>query len=110
MDPPQQMSFSQRWRAFKFAVKDKKQEIAGYPPFTTIAAAVAAIRALFQPLFDLIVALQKQLETVRENYNQFLAEETKKKWSWSKKNKQEAELLAQVPGYVLGKMDIKTVN
>lgn len=97
------MSLQQRWRALKFAVEDKKKELATLPPVTAIVNAIAAVRAALQPIFDAIVLLQKRWEVLGDNYNQFLAEETKEKWTWSKKNKQELVLLAAFPPYALGR-------
>ena len=76
------MSLVQRWRALKFAVEDKKKEIALLPPITLV---------------------QQRSEALAEDYNQFLAEETKDKWTWSKINKKELVLLASFPPYALGK-------
>ncbi len=104
------MSLQQRIRAFKFAVEEKKKQLASSPPISTIVAAIAAVRAAFQPLFDLLSKLQEQWEAVGEAYNQFLAEETKSKWTWSKRNKKELALLAAFPPYTLGKKKKKTAE
>jgi hypothetical protein len=99
------MSLQQRIRAFKFAVEEKKKALATSPPISSILAAIAALRAALQPVFDIITKLQQQWEAVGEAYNQFLAEETKSKWTWAKRNKKELALLAAFPPYALGKME-----
>ena len=99
------MSLQQRLRAFKFAVEDKKQQISKSPPVAAVLGVIAAVRAAFQPLSDAIAALKQRWESMCEDYNQFLAEETKKKWTWSKRNRQELEFLAGFPGYAFGKIE-----
>jgi len=102
-EPRREMSFQQRIRALKFAVEEKKKQLATSPPVLAILAANAAVHAALQPLFTLLAKLQQQWEEVGEAYNQFLAEETKSKWTWSKRNKKELALLAAFPPYTLGK-------
>jgi hypothetical protein len=102
-EPRREMSLQQRIRAFKFAVEEKNKQVATSPPVLTILAAIAAVRATLQPLFTLVAKLQQRWEAVGEAYNQFLAEETKSKWTWSKRNKKELALLAAFPPYTLGK-------
>ena len=97
------MSLVQRWRALKFAVEDKKKEIALLPPIVAVLQTIARIRASLQPVFDAITLVQQRSEALAEDYNQFLAEETKDKWTWSKINKKELVLLASFPPYALGK-------
>ena len=43
--------------------------------------------------------LEKRCPTWRR-YNQFLAEETKQKWTWAKRNAKELALLQEVPPYI----------
>lgn len=100
-EPRREMSLQQRIRAFKFAVEEKKKELATSPPISILLAAIAAVRAALQPLFEFLSKLQQQWEAVSEAYNQFLAEETKSKWTWSKRNKKELALLAAFPPYTL---------
>jgi hypothetical protein len=102
-EPRREMSLQQKIRAFKFAVEERKKESAKSPPIAAILAVVAAVQAALQPLFNLIAQLQQQGEAISEAYNQFLAEETKSKWTWSKRNKKELALLAAFPPYTLGK-------
>lgn len=109
-EPRREMSLQQRIRAFKFAVEEKKKELATSPPISILLAAIAAVRAALQPLFEFLSKLQQQWEAVSEAYNQFLAEETKSKWTWSKRNKKELALLAAFPPYTLGKREKKNLN
>lgn len=99
--PRPEMSLQQRLRALKFAVEDKKKALAAAPPVAALLAALAAIRAALQPLHDLAAALRARREAWTEDYNQFLAEETRVKWTWAKRNRKELDLLAQFPTYAL---------
>jgi hypothetical protein len=99
--PRREMSLQQRWRAFKFAVEDKKKELATAPPVAALLAALAAVRAALQPLYDLMEAFRIRREAYTEAYNQFLADETRVKWTWAKKNRKELDLLAEFPAYAL---------
>ena len=99
------MSLQQRWRALKFNVKDQKARLAQLPPFLALVAAAEAVRRALAPAYALAAALGQRWSDVNEAYNQFLAEETKKKWTWSKRNKKEMALLKTVPHYVFGKRE-----
>lgn len=94
------MSSQQRWRAFKFNVKDKINHLKTVPPLSTVIAAMAAFHRAMQPVYNAIEALNASWITVQSEYNQFIAEETKRKWTWSNRNKKELELLESIPIYI----------
>jgi len=105
--PRRELSWQQRWRAFKFNMKEKKAQLGNVPPFAQILAAAAAVRAALQPLYDVAAALQLRWEQFNETYNQFLAEETKEKWTWAKRNRKEMAFLDAIPPYVFGKLPMR---
>lgn len=98
--PRNDMTLHQRLRAIQFAIKDKRQAIAQSPPIVAVLAAIAAVRAKLQPLYDLIAALQAKLDVLNEDYNQFIAQETKRKWTWSKRFAKELTFWQSVPPYL----------
>lgn len=100
--PGRDLSLNQRWRSFKFNMGEKKARVLQLPPFAALVALAAAARRMVQPLYDLYAASQQKRLEISEIYNQFLAEETKKRWTWSKKNKKELALLQAVPPFVFG--------
>jgi hypothetical protein len=104
------MSLQQRWRAFKFAMNERKAQLVASPPISAIVSTVNAVKAWLQPLVDLFEALMQRWEAINEAYNQFLAEETKAKWTWAKRNRKELELLAAFPPYIFGKYCLTDVD
>jgi hypothetical protein len=60
------MSLQQRWRALKFSIQDQRAKLAQAPPVAAVAAAVAALRARLQPLYDLAAALAAWQESLNE--------------------------------------------
>lgn len=56
-----------------------------------------------QPLYDLLESLRLRWQNEVDTYNQFIAEETKEKWAWSKRYQKELNFWAAIPGYILGK-------
>lgn len=95
------MSAQQRWRAFKFAVKDKMTELSELSVIKSFLSMIAAVQLRLKPLYDLFDRCQRWWKAVNEEYNQFIALETKEKWTWSKMYSKELALLASIPPYLL---------
>jgi len=104
------MSLQQRIRALKFNIQERQARLLELPPFAALVAVAVTVRRLSQPLFDLYEEFQRHWMGLQEAYNQFLAEETKRRWTWSKRNKKEMELLQTVPPYVLGALIVLLIN
>jgi hypothetical protein len=98
--PGNRMTLQQRWRALQFRIKDTQMAILHSPPLAALAAALAALRAKLQPLYAFAAACQARLDQLNEDYNQFLAEETKRRWTWSKRNAKELVFWQAVPPYI----------
>jgi hypothetical protein len=97
--PGREPSFEQRLRSLRFALDARAARLASSPPLAAAAALAAALAARLAPLAALRAAWQRRADAAREDYNQFLAEETRRKWTWSKRNVAELALLNAVPPY-----------
>lgn len=102
MSPQRRMSMKQRMRAWKYAIEDQRQKLMSQPPLSYVVAAVIAVRQRLQPIFDLLEKLQTEWEKLLEVYSQYIAEESKSKWAWSKRYRKELTFWAAVPQYILG--------
>ncbi|PSC67869.1 putative magnesium transporter NIPA9 isoform A [Micractinium conductrix] len=95
-----ELSLQQRWRAVKFALKEATQQLGHLPPVAALLAAMGALNARMQPLYDAWAVVKRKEEDLLESYNTFLAEETKRQWSWSKRYAKELEWWSHVPPFV----------
>ncbi|KAI7837773.1 hypothetical protein COHA_008402 [Chlorella ohadii] len=94
------MSGIQRWRAFKFAVKEWAERMSHVPAIAAVLAALAAVRRQLQPLYDAAAWAEKQWADLLLLYNAFVAEETKRLWHWSRRFPKEAEVWSAVPQFM----------
>ena len=93
------LSMQQRWRSFQLHMKALQKRLVDE---------VAWIRAMVQwydssvlsPYRRWMEHIESMKEVVREDYEQYLAEETKERWSWEKRNRKEIALLERIPPYI----------
>mmetsp|Transcript_45336 Transcript_45336/g.116044 ORF Transcript_45336/g.116044 Transcript_45336/m.116044 type:complete len:231 (-) Transcript_45336:13-705(-) len=86
--------FSQRWRAARFAVKDKREELeAWFMSRPAVTATIAWWASTVLPPYRAAVAVAKaKLEVEINRYNDFLSEETKLVWSWKRETVKEQQV------------------
>ena len=93
------LSMQQRWRSFQLHMKALQ---------TRLVEEVAWIRAMVQWYDNAVLSpyrrwvdhIESVKEVIREDYEQYLAEETKQRWSWEKRNRKEIALLERIPPYI----------
>jgi hypothetical protein len=93
----------QKMRALWFRLEELKAKAASLPPFAFIMSLFAALKVQMKPFFDLLEDLESKKQELIEKYEQYLAEETKLRWNWEKKNQKEIALLKSIPPYIFGK-------
>jgi len=89
-----QLSLSQRYRALVLTV----QAYARTSPF--LQQLGAQVGRLLEPLRERKAALDASFASFMESYEQYLAMETKARWSWEKRHRKEMALLASIPPYI----------
>jgi hypothetical protein len=97
------LSMQQKMRALWFRLEELKAKAASLPPFAFIMSLFAALKVQMKPFFDLLEDLESKKQELIEKYEQYLAEETKLRWNWEKKNQKEIALLKSIPPYIFGK-------
>lgn len=55
------------------------------PAVAALLGALAAANARLRPLYDALAWLEKKGEQLTDLYNEFMAEETRRLWAWSKR-------------------------
>ena len=100
------LSMQQKMRALWFRLEELKAKAASLPPFASILSLLAALKVQMKPLFDLLEDLESKKQDLIETYEQYLAEETKLRWNWEKKNQKEIVLLRSIPPYIFGEHSI----
>jgi len=96
------LSMQQKLRALRFSLEELKGKAAKLPPFASVISLLAALKVKMKPLLDLLEELERKKEDLIETYEQYLAEETKLRWNWEKKNHKEIALLKSIPPYIFG--------
>lgn len=99
--PKRSLSSQQRLRALKFAIKDKMTELSQLAVIQAITSMIAAAQSRLKPISDLYDRYQQWWKSINEEYNQFIALETKEKWTWSKMYSKELAFLRSIPPYIL---------
>ncbi|KAL4440317.1 hypothetical protein ABPG75_003318 [Micractinium tetrahymenae] len=94
------MSMIQRWRAVKFAAKEAAQQLSEVPAIAALLAALAALNTRLQPLRDAWAQFKLWEEALVEDYNSFIAEETRRQWAWSKRYSKELAWWSRVPPFM----------
>lgn len=96
------LSVQQRWRAFQFHMKEQREKLATLPPMLQLFNLMAALRKYIKPVLDAVEKCKATWENMGEMYEQYLAEETRSRWTWEKKNRKELELFGRIPPYIFG--------
>ena len=89
-----QLSLNQRYRALVLTV----QAYARTSPF--LQQLGAQVGRLLEPLRERKAAMDASFASFMESYEQYLAMETKARWSWEKRHRKEMALLASIPPYI----------
>jgi hypothetical protein len=89
-----QLSIQQRYRTLILTLKSfaRSNEF--------IQNVSSAVHRVLAPLVAKKVQMDRWFEAYLEDYEQYLAMETKERWSWEKRNRKEAELLHSIPPFV----------
>lgn len=93
------LSMKQRWRAIGLYLEALRQHLVEH---------VAAIRAMVEwyekqvagPCGVFVDRYTRMKEGLIEDYEQYLAYETKSRWSWEKRNRKELAFLHSIPPYI----------
>lgn len=103
MKPKGTMSLQQRLRVLRNVMSDRVT-VAGaalraLPPVAAILQVLALLDRKLQPLYAVVEVLKQKAEELQESYNNFEAEETKRRWSWENKHEEEIRFWKAVPPY-----------
>ncbi|KAI8113117.1 hypothetical protein M9435_003123 [Picochlorum sp. BPE23] len=93
------LSMKQRWRAIGLYLEALRQHLVEH------VAVIRALVAWYQkhvagPYGVLADRYTRMKEDIVQEYEQYLADETKSRWSWEKRNRKELAFLHSIPPYI----------
>ena len=89
-----QLSMQQRYRALVLTLQATARNN------TLLHAIVSAVQTSMAPLMAKKQQLDARIASFLEDYDQYIAMETKARWSWEKRNRKEMALLYSIPPFI----------
>jgi hypothetical protein len=94
VDQRKHLSMQQRYRALVLTLQAFVRSNA------LLQQLASSVDGIFTPLRAKKAAFDDRLATVLEDYDQYLAMETKARWSWEKRHRKEMAMLASIPPFI----------